>query len=69
MLQGFILLGVAILISVIGNKIYEKTGLPESLFMIMLGLFAGPFTNLVPPDSLSGAINYIFTISLIGDYS
>jgi len=65
MLQGFILLGVAILISVIGNKTYKKTGLPESLFMIMLGLFAGPFTNLVPPDSLSGAINYIFTISLI----
>jgi len=59
------LLGVAILISVIGNKVYEKTGLPESLFMIMLGLFAGPFTNLVPPDSFSGVINYIFTISLI----
>ena len=65
MLEGFLILGVVVLISVIGNRLYEKTGVPESLFMIILGMVAGPLTMLVPPSSLSGIVNYIFTLSLI----
>jgi cell volume regulation protein A len=65
MFEGFLLLGVVILISVLGNRLYEKTGIPESLFMIILGLIAGPITGLVPPESLNQIVNYIFTLSLI----
>lgn len=62
---GFLLLGMVILVSVVGNRLYEKTGLPESLFMIILGVFSGPVTNIIPPSSLAQVINYIFTVSLI----
>jgi len=63
--EGYFLLGAVILISVVGNRLYEKTGLPESLFMILLGIIAGPATGLVPSDSLAGVVSYIFTLSLI----
>ncbi len=63
LLEGFLVLGIVVLISVIGNRLYEKTGVPESLFMIILGMVAGPLTMLVPPSSLSGIVNYLFTLT------
>ncbi len=36
-------MGFTVIIAVIGHLLFDKTGIPESIFMIVLGLFLGPY--------------------------
>ncbi len=60
-----LLIGVAVIISVAGHMLFEYTGLPESVFMIALGLISGPILGVISPDVLNLLIPYIFTLSII----
>jgi len=61
----FLVIGTSILISVVGHKLFEKTGLPESIFMIILGLLAGPLLNIVDVEELTRIVPFLFILSLI----
>jgi Kef-type K+ transport system membrane component KefB len=64
MLALFLVISLSILISVIGHKLFQRTGLPESIFMILMGLLAGPLLNIVDVDELTRIMPSLFTLSL-----
>lgn len=61
----FLVIGVSILFCVTGHKLFKITGLPESIFMILMGLLAGPVLNIVNIEELTRIVPSLFTLSLI----
>lgn len=64
-LEALLVFGAAMLVSVLGNILFNYTGIPESILMIILGLLAGPILNVVPADQVELAVPYILTLSLL----
>lgn len=58
-------MGITVLIAVIGHMLFDKTGVPESIFMITLGLILGPILGIINLDYFSTLISNIFTLSII----
>lgn len=57
--------GALIFFSLIFNTLFEKTRIPNVLFLLFVGLLIGPVFNLVSPDDL-GRLGKVFTtITLI----
>ncbi len=52
MIPVMLLLGGAVIISVVGHILFEYTGIPESVFMIILGVISGPILNIIMPTGL-----------------
>jgi cell volume regulation protein A len=48
----FLIIGMVILIGFTGRLVRQRHKLPESLFLILFGLFLGPMTGLAPGDVL-----------------
>lgn len=59
------IMGATVIIAVIGHMIFNKTGIPESIFMILLGLILGPISDLVKLTEIQGIIPYVFTLSIV----
>ena len=59
------IMGLTVIIAVIGHSLFYKTGIPESIFMILLGLTLGPLTGVIDASNLSSIIAHIFTLSII----
>ncbi len=55
----------ATLISVAGHMLFERSGIPESVFMILLGLLAGPVLNIIRAEGLMPLVPFIFTLSIL----
>jgi len=65
MVQEFLILGIIILVGFIGHAIFKYTKVPESLFMIIIGLVVGPFTRLVEPTQFVAYTPLIIALTLI----
>lgn len=50
--QIFLILGAVLITGFTGRLIRQRTDIPESLFLIFLGLLLGPVTGLVPGEQL-----------------
>lgn len=59
------IMGFAVIVAVIGHILFDKTGVPESIFMILFGLILGPLTGIIGLHDFSGLINHVFTISIV----
>ena len=59
------IMGFTVIIAVIGHMFFEKTGIPESIFMIVLGLFLGPISGLIELVDIKGIISHVFTLSIV----
>jgi len=59
------IMGFTVIIAVIGHMLFDKTGIPESLFMIVLGLFLGPISGLILLTDIQGIIPHVFTLSIV----
>ena len=59
------IMGFTVIIAVIGHMLFEKTGIPESIFMIALGLFLGPISGLILLIDIQGIIPHVFTLSIV----
>lgn len=64
-LGTFLILGLIILIGFIGNILFKKTKIPESLFLILIGLFIGPVLNIIDSASFAKISSFIATLALI----
>lgn len=64
-LEGLLVFGGAMLISVFGHIIFHYTGIPESAFMILLGVLAGPILTVITPAGLEPVTPYLYTLSLL----
>ena len=59
------IMGFTVIIAVIGHMFFEKTGIPESIIMIVLGLFLGPISGLIELVDIKGIISHVFTLSIV----
>ncbi|MCB2171734.1 cation:proton antiporter [archaeon] len=59
------IMGFTVIIAVIGHLLFDKTGIPESIFMIVLGLFLGPVSGLIELADIRGIITHVFTLSIV----
>jgi NhaP-type Na+/H+ or K+/H+ antiporter len=64
-MKELLILGSAILIGFIGHALFRYTKVPESLFMIIIGLIVGPFSNVVNPSEFISFTPLIITLTLI----
>jgi cell volume regulation protein A len=62
---AFILAGAIIVIGFLGNYLLERTGLPDMLFLIVLGLLVGPVTGLVNAASVVDFAPYLAALALV----
>jgi cell volume regulation protein A len=62
---ALILAGGIIVIGFLGNYLFERTGLPDMLFLIVLGLLVGPMTGLVDAASVVGLAPYLAALALV----
>ena len=48
--NGLLVIGFILLVGFIGNILYKKTKIPESLFLIIIGIVLGPVLNIIKGD-------------------
>ena len=62
---ALILGGSIIVIGFLGNYLFERTGFPDMLLLIILGLLLGPITGLVVPGSVMDLAPYLAALALV----
>ena len=62
---ALILAGGIIVIGFLGNYLFRRTGIPDMLFLIVLGLLIGPVTGLVDGNSLTSFAPYLAALALV----
>ena len=62
---ALILGGSIIVIGFLGNYLFERTGFPDMLWLIVLGLLLGPMTGLVDASSIMGLAPYLAALALV----
>ncbi len=65
MTLALILSGGIIVIGFLGNYLFERSGFPDMLFLIILGLLIGPVTGLVSAESIMGFAPYLAALALV----
>ena len=53
-----------IIIGFVGNYVFEKKGVPDMLFLIILGIVVGPVLQIFNPEAVSGLAPYISALAL-----
>jgi len=62
---ALILGGAIIVIGFLSNYLFERTGLPDMLFLIILGMLVGPATGLVDATSVMSFAPYLAALALV----
>jgi cell volume regulation protein A len=62
---ALILGGSIIVIGFLGNYLFERTGFPDMLWLIVLGLLLGPATGLVDANSIMDLAPYLAALALV----
>ncbi len=57
--------GVIIVIGFIGNYLFSRTGLPDMLFLIALGVVLGPILQVFDPASVIALAPYLAAVALV----
>ena len=57
--------GCIILIGSLSNYLFKKTGIPDMLFLIGLGIVLGPVFHIVPKETVIGAAPLLAVIALL----
>lgn len=57
--------GSIIVIGFLGNYLFEHTGFPDMLLLIVLGILLGPVTGLVDSSGIMGLASYLAALALV----
>ncbi len=63
--QALLVSAVIIVIGFLGNALFERTGLPDMLFLIVLGYVVGPWLRLFDPLSVAALAPYLAALALV----
>ncbi len=63
--QALLVSAVIIIIGFLGNALFERTGLPDMLFLIILGYVVGPWLRLFDPQSVAALAPYLAALALV----
>jgi cell volume regulation protein A len=61
----FSITGGIITIGFLGNLLFRKTGLPDILFLLLVGIILGPVLQVFPREALLPIIPYLTTLALM----
>jgi len=61
----FSITGGIITIGFLGNLLFRKTGLPDILFLLLIGIILGPLLQVFPREALLPIIPYLTTLALM----
>ena len=64
-MNELLFLGLIILVGFLGRILFRFTKIPESLFMIVIGLCVGPIFNFVDQSLFEGYTALVATITLV----
>ena len=56
---------VIIVIGFLGSYLFDRTGLPDMLFLIVLGVIFGPILRFFDPTAIAGLAPYIVALALV----
>jgi hypothetical protein len=59
------LVGMIILVGLAGEWVFKKTGVPNALFLIGLGVLLGPVLGVISPESMTAAAPLFGTLALL----
>jgi cell volume regulation protein A len=62
---ALLLSGAIIVIGFLGNYVFERTGFPEMLILIVLGMLLGPITGVINAESIMGLAPYFAALALV----
>jgi cell volume regulation protein A len=62
---ALIIAGAIIVIGFLSNYLLERKGLPDMLFLIVLGILVGPATGLVGATAITGFAPYLAVLALV----
>jgi cell volume regulation protein A len=62
---ALIIAGAIIVIGFLSNYLLERKGLPDMLFLIVLGILVGPATGLVGAAAITGFAPYLAVLALV----
>ncbi|MGQ9538443.1 MAG: cation:proton antiporter domain-containing protein [Candidatus Bathycorpusculaceae bacterium] len=62
---ALILAGLIIVIGFLGNYLFERTGFPDMILLIVLGMIIGPFARLVDAASIMPLAPYLAALALV----
>jgi cell volume regulation protein A len=60
-----IISALIVIIGFLGNYFFERTGLPDMLFLIILGIVFGPVLRVFDPTVVGGLAPYIAALALV----
>ena len=63
--QALLVSALVIVIGFLGNALFERTGLPDMLFLIVLGYVVGPLLRLFDPLSVTVLAPYLAALALV----
>jgi len=63
--QALLVSAVIIVIGFLGNALFERTGLPDMLLLIVLGYVVGPWLGLFDPLSVAALAPYLAALALV----
>lgn len=69
-LNGMVMLAlitasIIIVIGFLGSYLFDRTGLPDMIFLIVLGVFFGPILRFFDPTTITGLAPYIAALALV----
>jgi len=56
---------VVIIMGVLGEAFFKKTGIPDILFLMVLGVIIGPVLGIIQPEAVLGIVPYFAAVALI----
>lgn len=62
---ALIISALIIIIGFLGNSLFERTGLPDMLFLIILGIIFGPVLRIFDPSVVGGLAPYIAALAVV----
>lgn len=61
----FSIVGAIIAVGFLANLLFRKTGLPSSLFLILIGIVLGPVLKVFSPEELDPVTPFLTTLTLL----
>src|SRR3990167_6823830 len=65
MANNILILGIIILVCFVGNLLFNKTRIPESVFLMIIGILLGPIFNLVDGKFFLDNAPFLISLALV----
>src|SRR3989338_2038964 len=65
MANNILILGIIILVGFLGNLLFSKTKIPESIFLMIIGILLGPVFNMVSGKFFLDNASFLISLALV----